>query len=229
MPLFFIISGAGYYLQTKGREYSFVDILKNKGRGILWPYFVFSMINIPMLMVMDYLTVGYSNRDISDLLLATLYGNLGYKSMPTGPLWFCLVLFLTTILFYIIRRICQKDWMMAGITVLVGAAGYLVTKHYSAIIYPWYSNVTFMAVIFFLLGYLFMKNISVVRKITGDKERQASLFVILLFAGFLCARYNTKISMAVSSYGSFILFFGSVIGFSAARFICCPQIFQAMK
>ena len=224
MPLFFAISGAGYYLQTSRRDYSFAEMLKNKTRGILWPYFVFSMLNIPLLIIMDYLRAGYSNRNISDLILATFYGNLGYKSMPTGPLWFCLVLFLTTMLFYVVKKNCKNDGMLTIITVVIGAAGYLVTKHFPDIVYPWYFNVTFIAVIFFLLGYLFIKHISAVERIIGNGKRQLFWMPVFALMGYLCARYNTKISMAVSSYGSFILFFGSVIGFSGVLYLISRNI-----
>lgn len=71
MPLFFAISGASYYLQTKNREYTFLGMLENKSRGILWPYFVFSMLNIPMLIIMDYIRLGYSHKDVSELIEAT--------------------------------------------------------------------------------------------------------------------------------------------------------------
>ena len=120
MPLFFAISGASYYLQPKNREYTFLGMLENKSRGILWPYFVFSMLNIPMLIIMDYIRLGYSHKDVSELIEATFYGNLGYKSMPTGPLWFCLVLFLETILFYLIRKFCKSDLATAVVTVVLG-------------------------------------------------------------------------------------------------------------
>ena len=83
MPLFFAISGAGYYLQTSRREYSFAEMLTRYLR-VLLPYFVFSMLNIPILIIMDYLRVGHSNKDVSELIIATLYANLDYKSMPTG-------------------------------------------------------------------------------------------------------------------------------------------------
>lgn len=219
MPLFFAISGAGYYLQTSRREYSFAEMLKNKSRGILLPYFVFSMLNIPILIIMDYLRVGHSNKDVSELIIATLYANLDYKSMPTGPLWFCLVLFLTTILFYFIRKICKNDLVMAVVTVAIGFSGYLVTQHFSSIIYPWYSNTTFIAVIFFMLGYLFIKYISHVQKVMGSIKRQVVWMAVFTVMGYLCARYNTKISMAVNSYGSFLLFFGSVIGFGGVLYL----------
>ncbi|HIZ81370.1 MAG TPA: acyltransferase family protein [Candidatus Mediterraneibacter pullistercoris] len=219
MPLFFAISGASYYLQTKNREYTFLGMLENKSRGILWPYFVFSMLNIPMLIIMDYIRLGYSHKDVSELIEATFYGNLGYKSMPTGPLWFCLVLFLATILFYLIRKFCKSDLATAVVTVVIGFSGYLITSYFSSIVYPWYSNVTFIAVIFFMLGYMFMKHISSVQAVLGGIGRQAVWMILFAVAGYLCARYNTKISMAMSSYGSFALFFGSVIGFSGVLYL----------
>lgn len=66
MPLFFAISGAGFYLQTSRRSYSLMEMLENKCRGILWPYFVFSMICVIISMAVPCLKVFKFSREKHD-------------------------------------------------------------------------------------------------------------------------------------------------------------------
>ena len=44
MPLFFMISGASFYLQMKSKTWGFVTVAKNKARGLLWPYLTLNFV-----------------------------------------------------------------------------------------------------------------------------------------------------------------------------------------
>lgn len=48
MPLFFIISGMTFYLQCQKRSFDFVSLVKNKAKGLVWPYFVLSFLTVPI-------------------------------------------------------------------------------------------------------------------------------------------------------------------------------------
>ena len=62
-------------------------------------------------------------------------------------------------------------------------------------------------------------------------KRQIIWCIILFPSAYFCAKYNTKISMAVNTYGSFMLFAGAVVGFSmicvvVSRAVPCLNVFK---
>lgn len=220
MPLFFIISGMGFYLQTQ-KEYSFMEMVKNKSRSLLRPYLALNIIMIP-LWLFNFKFLTSKEESITELLLAILYSNQKWNSLPTSTTWFITTLFLVTMLFFVIKSYFNDDEKLIVIAcMVVGLIGYAVSLNPSDdFFYPWHLDTVPIGCMLFMGGYVFMKNIDFFELILGSKWYHRVAWILGLFcAGYCCARYNVKISMAVNSYGSFILFIGSVIAFSMICYI----------
>jgi fucose 4-O-acetylase-like acetyltransferase len=136
---------------------------------------------------------------------------------PSNAMWFLPTLFLTSIAFFVAQLWSEDDEKALTLLILViGSFGYSMSLRGDKFASPWHIETVPMSLLFFLMGYLFIKHYEFMMELLGDKKRQILIFFACLAAGFGCARYNVKISMAVNVYGSFLLFMGAVIGFSIA-------------
>lgn len=221
MPLFFIISGMGYYLQTKNREYDFVGMLKNKTRTLLWPYFILNVLLIPY-WIYNWKILNANEQSIKELIMAIFYSNQKWNALPTSTTWFITCLFLTVMLFFLVKWWAKNDEkLILLLCMVIGLIGYAMslnpTEHF---IYPWHMNTVPIGVMLFMFGYIFIKNIDFFDKILGNKwYHHVVWLVVMICGGYCCARVNVKVSMGVNSYGSFMLFIGAVVCFSMACYI----------
>ena len=216
MPLFFMISGAAYYLQMKNKRWDFRTIVKNKARGLLWPYLTLNFVAF-WIWVLNFKIISTSKSTLWDKVLATLYSNEEYLSAPSNATWFLPALFLTIILFYLIQKWSAGDEKNLIMSVsLIGFLGYACSLDKSIVPLPWHIGTVPVALLMFLLGYLFVKHLETVKCFLEGLPKQIIVFALCLIAGFFFARFNTKISMSSNDYGSFILFLGSSVFFSLA-------------
>ncbi len=228
MPLFFIISGMSFYLQTSRREYSLPEMFLNKCRTLLWPYLIFNLLFLP-LWFCYFKLFDPSAGSIPSLLVAILYSNHSWSSLPISASWFLTVLFLATILLFIVMKACKgSDRLLFIICMLLGIGGYIISLFDSVnLLYPWHLSTVPIASMLLMFGYLFMKHIDTFDGIIfRGKEKSASRALILaawivgaFIAGMAFARFNVKVSMSLHHYGNFILFLGAVIAFSLIFYI----------
>lgn len=217
MPLFFLISGADYYLQTKSRQYDFMGMLKNKAKSLIWPYFTLNFFAF-WIWILNFKVLSHSETSIPRLIYAIFYSHQEHVSAVSNATWFLLTLFLTAMTFYILQMWSKNDEKILTIIVLIiGSYGYSMSLHRSDFYAPWHIETVPVALVLFLMGYLFIKHIDFMMELLGRWKRQILIFVCCFCGAFCCAKYNVKISMAVNSYGNFMFFMGAVVGFS----ICC--------
>ncbi len=214
MPLFFMISGASYYLQTKSREYSFKETLASKSRALLWPYLTLNIIAM-FIWVLNFKILSHNDATLLEKIMGIIYSNEIIVKGPTNATWFIPTLFLTTVAFYLVKRWSKGDDRFLILMILaLGALGYGASMRPKKFHTPWHFEVVPMALVMFLLGYLCLKHLDAITAFLGGGLRQIAVFVICFAAAYFCAKYNVKISMASNSYGSFWLFMGSSVGFS---------------
>lgn len=214
MPLFFIISGASYYFQTKSKEFDFKEMLKIKARTLVWPYFTLNFFAF-WIWILNFRILSYRDTSIPKLIYAIFYANQDHISASSNATWFLLTLFLTTMVFYILQMWSENDEKNLTLIIgVIGAFGYAMSLRSDRFASPWHLETIPIALIFFLMGYLFIKHIDFMMKLLGNQRKQIIICVCCFIGAFFCAKYNVKISMASNRYGSFMLFMGSVIGFS---------------
>ena len=217
MPLFFLISGAGYYLQTKSRQYDFIGMLKNKARALVWPYFSLNFFAF-WIWIYNFKVLADNQTSIPRLIYGILYSNQDHVSAVSNATWFLLTLFLTSMAFFVLQMWSDgNEKYLTLIVLVIGSYGYSMSMRRSGFYAPWHMDTVPIALVLFLMGYLFISHIDFMMELLGGWKRQIIIFVCCFAGAFCCARYNSKISMAGNLYGSFMLFIGAVVGFS----ICC--------
>ena len=216
MPLFFMISGASFYLQMKSKTWVFVTVAKNKARGLLWPYLTLNFVAF-WIWILNFKILSHSDSSLGEKIYATLYSNEEYMTAPSNATWFLPTLFLTTLLFFLISQWSAGDEKFLIVAVsLLGIMGYACSLDKNTMPLLWHLDTVPIALLMFLMGYLFVKHLDTVKHFLGGVPQQVIIFIISITAGYICAKSNTKISMASNNYGSFLLFIGSSIFFSLA-------------
>lgn len=219
MPLFFMISGASFYLQMKSKTWRIADVAKNKSRGLLWPYLTLNFVAF-WIWILNFKILSHSESSLGEKLYATLYSNEEYMTAPSNATWFLPTLFLTTLVFFLILQWSDKNEKNLILAVaILGIMGYACSLDKNTMPLPWHIDTVPIALIMFLIGYLFVKYLEIVGQFLGSLPRQVIIFIICIAAGYICAKGNIKISMASNNYGSFLLFIGSSIFFSLALMI----------
>lgn len=213
MPFFFMISGMSYYFQTRRREYGFLEMMQNKARTLIWPYLTLNALAIPI-WLLNYRILSYRDESIPELIGAVFYSNQKMFSSATNATWFILTLFLVIMSFFIFNMWAKGNEHHLTLVILVIASfGYTMTFRQEKFATPWHLDTVSIALMLFLLGFLFVKHLDFFKGILGSKRRQLLWAVVLFPIAFCCAKYNVKITMASNHYGSFLLFMGAVIGF----------------
>lgn len=219
MPLFFMISGMTFYLQLSRREFEFTLLVKNKAKALLQPYLILSFMALPI-WILNFKILSKSEDKIINRVIGIFYGNENAVSSPSNAMWFCLVLFMALIAFWAVNRWAEGNEKHLTLMVLIIALfGYTFSLDSVEFPLPWKAETVPMAMLFLLMGWLFIKYKESVTALLGGRGRQFVIAVISLVVATCCAMFNVKISMALSTYGSFMMFMGAVIGYSLVCFI----------
>lgn len=231
MPLFFMISGAAYYLQMRSKTFDFATIVKNKARGLLWPYLTLNVFTFGI-WILNFKILSHSKSTLPEKLYAIFYSNEEYIGAPSNAMWFLTTLFLTIILFYLIQSWSGGDEKILVLAVfMTGIIGYVCSLDKDAVDLPWHLGTVPIALVMFLVGYLFFKHLDKMEEVFGGGGKQLLIFIICLLIGYLCAKSNEKISMSANQYGSFILFLGASVCFSTALMLLAVWLpkFKVLK
>ena len=231
MPLFFIISGMTFYLQCQKRTFDFPGLVRNKAKGLVWPYFALSFLTVPIWIV-NFRILTHNDKTIGELIYAIFYSHEHHISGPSNAMWFCPTLFLTLIVFWLVDLWAEHNEKILTLAVmLIGCFGYVMSLRKYDFFTPWHIETVPIALVCILAGWLFIKHLDLFTGLLGGWKRQLLWCIVLLPSAYFCAKYNVKISMALNTYGSFVLFAGAVVGFSIicviiARALPCFGVFK---
>ena len=183
MPLFFFISGLFF---NNSKYPTLASFAKKRIQTLLKPYVIFSLI--------VFLWAYLMNSKFLHFQFSELY--LGWNGLA---LWFIPTLFATEILFYLIRKKIDSQFLTALILLLSSTLGYLCYLYEFHL--PFKLEVVFTAILFYGLGFLFGKDINIV---VGQLK---STFLLLLIAvisvaHFVIATLNSpQLDMASNTLG----------------------------
>lgn len=213
MPLFFILSG--YFASTKS---DFLTFLKRNTKGLLLPYFVFWLINLPF----TYLSL-YKNQDlypcdgIVDFILHPVFGMLltgttGF-SYFIGPLWFFTALFLVRLLFYAVNKICGSIYFIL-ISVIVVIVVYLLLLRIDVFM-PFRLMPALLAYPFYVFGWLLRKYTFVISSLKRLSFGM-SMFLVIVSSVLIVilSGINGHVQMSGGAYGNniFLMYLVAIIG-----------------
>lgn len=224
LPLFFIISGMTWALR---REKTFTSTIKEKTIQLLFPYFLWQIILIPLWLI-NWKFLAHSKSTIFTLLKGIMYSNEKAFTAPSNALWFLPTLFLVILLFWICENWAQKNSQHFTLLILVfSSIGYsisLINNDYKPAI--WHIFTVPTAIVFFYIGYFIMKEKqSLLRKIQMQAfPFKVFLITILLVCGYTLSKFNGKISMANVDYGIYPYFYLSSLLTCAAILIIAMNL-----
>lgn len=164
MPLFFFISG---YLFDFNKYKSFKKFAKTKFKSILWPYIIFSIISILIIIALDSQNIQHIQNYIRDFILAKR-NNIPYN----GALWFLAALFVTEMMYFLLMQYVKKDCMISFILIV---SSYIAIIQFGALwsanTMPWSFDTCMVYILFYHIGYIFK----------GMKINNLTNYIILTF------------------------------------------------
>lgn len=204
MPLFFIISGMTSAFQ---KSITTKEFMKKKMKTLLVPYFLLNILMFP---------ITYYNGNIGAVKKQTIYeyiigilysNNLGSYDAPANATWFITTLLLTEALFFFMRKCFKNEHELSLGVGILGTVGYvnsISTNKYNG---PWHMQVVLTAIVFYYMGYIFMKNIDKVQEIFDRKLKTVLYSLIMFVIGMIFAKLNTRVSLTADKYGSILYFY----------------------
>lgn len=212
MPLFFAISGA---LFRAGKYDRLRDCALDKARALLLPYLLLYIVNIPLQLI-SFGLFAQTFYSPEDLLLGFLTGSvLGESSC--WPLWFLPCLYLVSVVMWMLARLEQQAKIPLWLTVsLVFAVGIAIWELYPGQGMLHWKTVP-MALLFYYLGYAFMKHRETTFRLIDFKEERKSrqslrffaTMILMLALGLALGYANGKVSMMSNIYHNYALMMAS--------------------
>lgn len=224
LPLFFIISGMGFYLQTNNKIYTIKEMIVKKINTLIIPYFILSLLSLPI-WILNFKVLSWRESTIPEQLIAILYSNQVQFNAPSNALWFLPTLFLTSIAFFALMKWTKNDEKQLTITIVViSAIGYAMSLRTDKFHLPWHLDTVLMGILFFLIGYLFVKHYELIKEFLKDYKHQILWCLIALPIAIFFVHNNARISMHLNMYGSYLSFLIGVLGFSSICIIIAMNL-----
>lgn len=188
MPLFFIVSGFLW------KPNDIITVVKKRFRTLIVPYGTFATVYFILNIV--FILFGYTNKNITDLLVAICVYPTDMGNMPFAPaLWFLPCMFLTELLYTTISnqiKTMKGKGIIVGTITLVG----LVYSGFDLPILPWAIEPVTTAVFFWYVGEIIHINY---KEISEFINHDLSLFIFICISVVL-AFSNGCIDMRSARY-----------------------------
>ena len=177
MPLFLFLSG---YVLNASKYAHFIDLLKAKLKGIVWPYFMLSLCLFVWSMI-----INHKSNFINEMLGEKFLGI--FVAMRDTPLylsmWYLNVLFLCSLLLYVLIKLAKgKTWLLTLFLVVSACIGFVISKSPYKV-WVWNSDLVFTCVAFMGLGYIV--------RVNEDKLKliRKAYFLPVALIGYVVAGY----------------------------------------
>lgn len=198
MPLFFLIAGIFHPEKTN------FEIIKKRVKQILVPYFLWSF-----LLYFFWLFIGRNYGESTSIELSPYKNLIGIffaqgdkEYMNWGiPMWFLPSIFLTFLIFWIIKRIIKKERNRILLSIALGIIGFVIPKIWDVNLI-WSLDVSLTSLTFYVFGY-YSKKYWVYKKFEWEKTSLFILFILHILCSIFLLQ---KVDMYRSTYGNEILF-----------------------
>lgn len=202
VPLFFFLSGYLYKNTLQPMVY-----IKKKVGKILVPYIMFGLISYLYWVLIER---NLRNQTVSpiDALINLFIAQPGENSYIFNvALWFLPCLFITDILFYFLKRKLKKDKILAVFVISFSTIGYIYTK-LDFIRLPLCIDISFMAIVFYFLGYMWKNKWEVIFK---EKVKKYLLNIIIvgicMILTIIVSQINHGMNMFEGNYNNYFLMY----------------------
>lgn len=195
LPLFFFLSG--YVFSTKD---NFIKFACKKVKSIIVPYFC---LGIPMVLfqLLVYDRKGVLSMDVTISLFERL---LQQKRFWT--LWFMACLFCLNLAFYLLVKLCRKEWLIMVISAVLPLLGLAYYKA-GGLPFYWNADACLMAVPFFAVGYFHKLHAKEIDAIINRLRFNIPMFVFFAIVNVIAWRLSLDetglgLEMFESNYGN---------------------------
>ena len=202
MPIFFLISGITF----KEDDLSTKEFITKKIKNLVVPYFIINIISYILFFILFKLGI-IDNFDPLNWFFGIFYAHDEVFTIPCGPSWFLLVLFLVEVLFYYFKKIFDNDGILGIAISVCGLISYVNSLSEYQVYTPWHLEAVLTGIVFYYIGYLISKNINVFDMLLKNKFKSFCLGLLLGVIGVICAYFNRRVSMHANLYGSITLFY----------------------
>ena len=207
IPLFFFTSGL---VCEKDLKLNFISFIKKKVNSLIVPYFVINIIGIIINRVLIYFNI-INKITFFEHIMGMLYSHDEVYRIPVGSTWFILTLFLVQVMFYLINKISRDDRDLFFLSLFSALVGYLNSISEYEIYGPWHIETVFTAILFYCLGYLFMKYKHYFSSLLESKIKSFVLGFALFIISLFFVMVNSRVSMHSNWYGSIVSFYISAL------------------
>lgn len=205
MPMFFFISGLTF---GDADQLPFNVFIKKKIKGLIVPYLALNVICYFLRMIYYYAGI-IGKFDYLRNFLGIFYSSNRILPIPCGPSWFLVSLLLVDVIFYFFKRNTKSDFELGMACTICAIISYVNSICEWQIRSPFHFEAVLMGVMFYYLGYLFIKHIKKFDFILKDKMRMLTYGLVFGGAGVVIQYFNRRVSMDGNLYGSISLFFAS--------------------
>ena len=223
MPLFFML--AGYtYRYTEGHNYTTKELIKKKFKTILVPYYIFLTLSF-----IYWITIERSFRSSQDgsvkWNIINIFAGFAKREWYSSniAMWFLPCLFVTILLFYLIRKISNKECIVLCCMILCSIIGFSLCSR-NGLILPLGCEIALIALFFVEIGYILDHKGLLIQTNTIPS---LCAMVVCSAIYILVVRQNGDVSMLTHKYNMHILYvFGALSGSIALLIVskCLAQL-----
>ena len=135
------------------------EFIKKKAKSYLIPYLALNIGCLILRTILGLFNV-LPKINILESLLGIIYGNDIFLDMPSGPSWFLLTLFISEIIYFLIKKYSKNDQEVGIKVSILTIIAYLDYLSGYSVDYPWNFNTALMSTIFLFLGNMLAKNLN---------------------------------------------------------------------
>lgn len=226
MPLFFFVSGLTFSYSDK---ITLKEYAKKKFNRLVVPYIVLNIVCYFLWAILskfgiDVSILDFGNKfDYLEYFLGMIYSNNRVFTIPCGPSWFLLSLFLIEVMFYFFKKNSKTDFELGIVCSICGLISYVNSLSKFQVSGPWHIESVFTGIVFYYIGYIFMKNIKKFDFVFKDKIRTFVYGLLLGLIGVVGQLFNRRVTMDANLYGSIFLFYFNSLC-SIAGLVCFVRL-----
>ena len=214
VPLFFFLSG---YLFDIFKYKSYGEFLKKKIRSLLIPYAFFSLITYLFWVLLGRHFGDDANLNINILkpFIGIFYSNgIDNWLQHATILWFITCLFVVENFFYFLTTYFRKDLVLFLALTGFGIIG-AIDNLYMPIRLPWGMNIAFTAVVFYGVGNILKRRVSL--NIFNSLSTKLIAFFVFVVSSIVFCFLNKRVDMNLNEFHNFFYFYISAM---SGIFVC---------
>lgn len=214
MPLFFFLSG---YLYKDGR-------IKKKAKTLLIPYFVFGIGLFLLWKAISKIIILPVYYGIPELIRGLFYDN-AVLSPYAGIQWFLTCLFLTEVIFYIIKKCVKRERYIILALVLFSLIGFVYPMLTVKRLF-WALDCAFTAIVFYGAGFIVSSHKISISEFLKKTWVKTVVVLVLAFMAIAATYLNGYVNMRTMQYGNYFLYYISAFSIIALIMLFTKSISQ---